>query len=78
MFLNCSSTTTLCFFMVTPRFFGSGAVSILMFTHVPLSYLAFEAIKVSNKKLCILLAHFTQVYWSLDTFSSTIINFCCY
>ena len=44
----------LCFFMITPCIFRSGAVSILMFTHVLQSYLAFETINVSSQKPCIL------------------------
>ena len=38
-----------------------------MFTHMPCSYLAFEAINVSNQKPFILCTHFTQAYWTLDT-----------
>ena len=60
--------------MVMPRFFRLGAVSILTFTCIPQSYLAFEAINVSSQKPRILRTHFTQAYWTFDTLSSTIIN----
>ena len=72
----CSSTTILCFFIVTLRFFRSIAVSILMFTRTLQSYLAFEAINMSSQKPCILHTHFTQAYKRLETLSSTIINPC--
>ena len=72
----CSSTTILYFFIVTPWFFRSIAVLILTFTHMPQSYLAFEAINMSSQKPCILCTHFTQAYKRLDTLSTTIINPC--
>ena len=67
---------TLHFFTIMPRFFRSGAISILMFTRTLQFYLAFETIYVTSQKPCILHTNFTQAYWALDTLSCTIINSC--
>ena len=62
--------TTLHVFRLMPRCFRSVEYQYQYWCLlVAYSYLAFEAINMPSQKPCILCAHFTQAYWTLDTLS---------